>query len=106
MIEIKKGYYSSRKIRYITYYKNGFLHREDGPAIIDYYKNGNIKYEEYWLNNKRHREDGPAYIEYDKNGNIKYKSYWLNNELLTEQKWFSQLSIENKVKFAFGVNND
>jgi hypothetical protein len=37
------------------WYKNGNLHREDGPAIE--YANG----DKYWyLNGNRHREDGPA----------------------------------------------
>ena len=37
------------------WYKNGNLHREDGPAIED--KNGD---KEWWINGNRHREDGPA----------------------------------------------
>ena len=39
----------------ISYFKNGVLHREDGPARI--YKDGG----KFWyINGKRHREDGPA----------------------------------------------
>ncbi len=39
----------------IRYYKNGLLHREDGPAVE--YANST----KYWHNNgKIHREDGPA----------------------------------------------
>lgn len=47
------------------WYKDGLLHREDGPAVID--NNGN----QFWFQyGKNHREDGPA---------VKYVSgnqYW------------------------------
>jgi hypothetical protein len=41
-----------------SWYLNGKLHREDGPAVE--YANGD---KDWYLNDKRHREDGPA-IEY------------------------------------------
>jgi len=56
------------------FFKNGKLHREDGPAIE--FANGN-KY--WWIDGKRHREDGPA-IEYN-NGN---KEWWINGKLHRE----------------------
>ena len=43
----------------IRWYKNGRLHREDGPAI-EYHDGGCGS--EWFLNGKRHREDGPAII--------------------------------------------
>jgi hypothetical protein len=50
-----------------SYFLNGRLHREDGPAIE--YNNG----DKFWcLNGRLHREDGPA-IEYS-NGD----KYWYN----------------------------
>ena len=60
-----------------SWYLNGKLHREDGPAII--YANG----DQYWyLNGKLHREDGPAIIW------AKGAQYWyLNSEELTEQEF-------------------
>ena len=52
----------------IRFYKNGELHRLNGPAIIS--ANGT----EYWFKNgKRHRDDGPA-ITYP-SGN----KYWYKN---------------------------
>jgi hypothetical protein len=44
----------------IEWYKNGKLHREDGPAIE--YSNGEMR---WFQNNQPHREDGPAIIESD-----------------------------------------
>ena len=42
------------------YYRNGKLHREDGPAVIR--ADGS---QEYYRNGKYHREDGPAVIGVD-----------------------------------------
>jgi len=42
------------------WYKNGKVHREDGPAII--WADGT---QVWFKNNKAHREDGPAIIEPD-----------------------------------------
>ena len=42
----------------IKWYKNGLLHREDGPAI-EWADGG----KEWYINDKLHREDGPA-VEY------------------------------------------
>jgi antitoxin component YwqK of YwqJK toxin-antitoxin module len=106
MIEVKKDYYQNGNIYYKFYYLDEKHHREDGPAFISHYPNGNIHYEAYYKNGESHRENGPAIIYYDEDGNIEHKEYYLNNNELTEQEWFSQLSIENKVKFAFGIEND
>jgi len=59
-----------------SWYLNGDLHREDGPAVE--YPSGT---KEWYLNGKLHREDGPA-IEYADG-----EKYWcLNDKLLTEQE--------------------
>ena len=42
------------------YWREGLLHREDGPAISS--KRLNIDYEEYWRQGRLHREDGPAVL--------------------------------------------
>ncbi len=39
------------------YYKDGVLHRDDGPAIV-----GRDGYEAWFKDGKSHREDGPAII--------------------------------------------
>jgi len=58
------------------WYKDGKLHREDGPAIE--YSNGS----KHWhQNGKRHREDGPA-VEYVDGG----RHWYLNDVYLTEEE--------------------
>ena len=58
------------------WYRNGKLHREDGPAIecLDGSK--------FWyLNDQRHREDGPA-LEYSDGD----KAWYLNGVKMTEEE--------------------
>jgi hypothetical protein len=59
-----------------SWYLNGKLHREDGPAAE--YANGS---KEWYLNDKLHREDGPA-IEYADG----YKFWYLNDNPMTEEE--------------------
>jgi hypothetical protein len=59
-----------------SWYLEGKLHREDGPAI-EYYNGTKF----WYLNDKRHREDGTA-IERS-NGD---KSWYLDGKELTEQE--------------------
>ncbi len=48
-----------------TFYKDGHLHRDDGPAII--WHDG----EEHWFQDgKRHRDSGPAIVR--KDGSVEY----------------------------------
>jgi hypothetical protein len=73
--EIKKTFkFRNIEIRfenhYCYWYKNGLLHREDGPTVE--YSNGN---KEWYKNGERHREDGPA-IEYSN----EYKEWWRNGK--------------------------
>jgi len=39
------------------------------------------KYIGYWLDGKLHRENGPAFIVYDKMGNRKIARHYINDEL-------------------------
>ena len=57
-------HYPNRAIERETWYLDGKLHREEGPAEIGYYSNHNKMVERWYLNGKRHREDGPAWIGY------------------------------------------
>ena len=59
---------------YLLWYKNGLLHRENGPAVE--YSNGK---KEWYKNGELHREDGPA-IEW-KSGN---KEWFKNGKLHRE----------------------
>ena len=62
----------------IFWFKNGLLHREDGPAVE--WADGSKNWHKH---GKYHREDGPA-VEWA-NG---YKEWWLNGiRYESEQKW-------------------
>jgi hypothetical protein len=65
-----------------SWYLNGKLHREDGPAIER--SNG---YKAWCLNGKHHREDGPA-VELS-NG---YKEWYLNGKEYTEEEFLRKTS--------------
>lgn len=102
-----------------SWYIDGILHREDGPAKIEYntdYNSGNennfcwiweegesdyrrlsdtyeeFKEEEWYLNGKQHREDGPAYIIYDDDGNVEGEGWCLNGEHLSEEEFNERMS--------------
>jgi len=64
------------------WYRNGQLHREDGPARV--WLNGTW---EWWRNDLLHREDGPAIIRPDGT-----QAWWRNGILvpaLQEIRWVS-----------------
>ena len=72
------------------WYKDGKLHREGGPAVIlsngykEWYKEGNI-----------HREDGPARIWNNQ------PEWWLNDVHIEKEKWWETISDEMKIKIIF-----
>jgi hypothetical protein len=77
----------------IAYYKDGKLHREDGPAYVG--QEGNLKrtiVEKWCIDGKFHREGGPAYIKRSVNGH--------GNEV-TLQIWYKNNVIENDKGPAF-----
>ena len=64
------------------WFKDGKLHREDGPAVIE--SDGS----EYWhKDGKFHREDGPAVI-----ANNGIKDYYLNDNLIKEEDYLKVLN--------------
>lgn len=58
----------------LCYYKEGKLHREDGPAVEC--SDGT---KEWWVNGELHREEGPA-VEYSDGGKFWYKEGNLHRE--------------------------
>ena len=56
-------------------YRNGKLHREDGPAIVRHDADGS--YAEYHRDGKLHREDGPAVISRSADG-VRQEDYFRN----------------------------
>ena len=87
------------------WYKNGKLHREDGPAVErngtkEWWVNGKLHREdgpalelnstkEWWVNGKRHREDGPA-VEWA-NGT---KKWWVNGKQYIEKEFNERNSFK------------
>ena len=64
----------------IRYYKDGALHRQDGPACE--YPNGSCV---WFLNGKLHKEDGPA-VKAKNN----YKEYYYNDA------WYSNIESDDE----------
>lgn len=67
------------------YYKNGYRHREDGPAVE--YINGR---KEWRIVGRLHRMDGPAAIYLDR------EEWWINgcNATIEIQEWAKELNID------------
>ena len=70
-----------------TYWKDGEVHREDGPAVE--FKSGG---KQWWINGLLHNENGPAIIH--QNG---YKRWYINDIQLTEQE-FVVWKLKNLLK--------
>jgi hypothetical protein len=76
-------FYGNRRVQSVIYYKDGNLHRVDGPAII--YSDGShslgcegtqsFRTQIWCQNDKKHRVDGPAIIYSDGT-----KHWYLNDE--------------------------
>jgi len=95
------------------WFKNGKLHRDDGPAMIDaydvkkWYINGELHREDgpavvfpdgskYWfINDKLHRLDGPAIVL-----DSEYGEWWINDKEISKQevkkikKWIKENNID------------
>jgi len=66
-------------INTITWYKDGFCHRLDGPAATAW---DGCKY--WFVEGERHREDGPAVCWSDRN----YYEWWIRDRRLVDTpKW-------------------
>ena len=74
-------------------YKNGQLHRTDGPAVIK--PNG---HQAWYLDGKRHREDGPAYI-----GPDGYQEWYLNHTKCSPTDWCNKLQLSDLDKLYYTV---
>jgi len=92
------------------WYKNGQLHREDGPAAIwddgtqEWLKDRQLHREDgpaviypdgtqaWYKNGKRHREDGPAVIW--ANGE---QQWWLNGKSYSKENYYRKLYTLGKI---------
>lgn len=82
--------------------RNGWTHREDGPAVISYWGNGK-KSEEVWgYEGEFHRTNGPAIIEYDLHGNIVLEKYYINGERITKRELEKYNTINNLLNKVHG----
>jgi hypothetical protein len=96
----------------ILHFKNGLLHREDGPARIlpegctFWYKDGKLHREngpavvrvggsqKWYLNNELHREDGPAIQYPDGKNEYYYKGKHFDN-IPNDEHWFNFIHPTN-----------
>ena len=83
MTYILLGYEVEADEDLVTWFLNGQVHREDGPAVT--YRDGT---QVWYLNGKRHREDGPAIIWADGT-----KQWWLNSRYYTEHKFNEKIKL-------------
>ena len=89
MVEIEKVVRDGEIAYYIK--NTDILHREDGPAVED--EDG---YKAWWIDGKRHRVDGPAGIYKNRK-----PTWWLNNIQYSKEKWFEELTEEQKEKMLY-----
>ena len=80
----KRDYWHNGNPEERSYYLNGQLHREDGPAFECFYKNDKLRERGYYLNGQAHCQDGPAIEYFDANGNLTLSYYYLNGQLHRE----------------------
>lgn len=99
--ELRKNKSKIKKTKRGTFwFKNGELHRTNGPAAV--YSDG---HKEWWQNGSPHRIDGPA-IE-DPSGQ---KAWYLDRKEMTKDEWKNsdkKLNINPREKFKyliFGIN--
>lgn len=84
----------------LKYYKNGFLHRINGPAFVLYvnftkkligsvYVNGRyVMHKDWYINGKRHSSTGLSEITYDFNGTVN-RFFDINGKFFTEERFFN-----------------
>ncbi len=84
------------------YYRNGKLHREDGPAI-DYSEKGpDAEVKGFWyLNGLRHRTDGPAAVGTSKHDS---KEWFLHGKMMSAEQHFESLTDEEKAVAIWKIN--
>ena len=94
-IKVEREYYDTGQLKSEKWYKNGVLHKEDGPAVIKYYTDGITFMEEWYKEGTMHREDGPAIIHYNNNGEIEKYSYYIEYKQLTEKEFIKYKTIND-----------
>jgi antitoxin component YwqK of YwqJK toxin-antitoxin module len=93
---VKNTYYTDSSLETVSYYKNGILHRLDGPAYLWYRKDGSLFTVSYIREGKFYREDGPAFIQYSREGRMNYVEFWMDDKQLDFWDFFERSSSENQ----------
>jgi len=73
-----KTYNENGNVEHECYYKNGNIHKIDGPSYIGYHANGDVRSEFWTYDNKSHRLCGPDHITYYDNGNVENERWYVN----------------------------
>jgi hypothetical protein len=66
------------------YYRDGQLHRADGPATISRYPDGTLCAQAWYRQGKLHRDlqEGPAMIMWNEDGSVSVEDFWREGELM------------------------
>ena len=73
----------TKRIKRERFKKDGKLHRDGKPALIEHFNdlNNDYKWVMWYKDGKRHREGGPAQTHYaERTGGIIHEDYWMNGE--------------------------
>jgi hypothetical protein len=74
---------------------NGYLHREDGPAVEN-----NNGYKAWYINGEKHRVDGPAVEFHDGR-----KAWYLNDKyFINKEEWFKALTPEQQYNYLWNLD--
>ena len=88
---VSKMYWDNAKtkLQTVSYFDaNGYLHRDDGPAVTwydDFY--GKKEMEKWMKHGMLHRLDGPAWIYYYTDGKIRTADYFINDKEYTKEEF-------------------
>lgn len=93
-------YFEDGTVEQQTWFANGKLHREDGPANIIYYRNGNLRHEVWYKNDLTHR-DGyePALINYYPDGVVESKKWCTNDITEREIDYYPNGAIKHETYY-------
>ena len=87
----------------VVHYKNGALHREDGPAVVYHNSSDNAKPDEYWLDGRRVTKEEVEAYRLDKVKKKLHKislggeTFTITGEKLNELKdWLKVNSVKPK----------
>jgi len=73
-----------------TWFKNGVMHRSDGPACTTRIREkdgNNYIVHDYYEYGKKHREGGPAHVQFENKSNVPcYTEFWENGKMVETSK--------------------